>query len=187
MVWYILRDMKRAAVETQSEVDRQFLRRFWKPESVLTPTEVRPPIPVSKWYTSFTSQLELADVSWVVSISYVPVFSEAAYRVLYPLISASVEFVPLVLDEEGHSRTLYAVHAMEELDCVDWARSTAIYRPDGSIAKFSKLRLLENVIAGKPIFRMQVNPVVVVVSDAFKACVETQLSSGIKFYFVEKE
>jgi hypothetical protein len=108
----------------------------------------------------------------------VPVFTKRALQALQPLIGQSIEALPL----ECESEELYAIHALELMDCLDHSRSVVTRFPSGGIMDVEEFVFKKNCDQGKHIFRLTDAPTkYVFVSDQFKSVVEKNKLRGLIF------
>lgn len=112
-----------------------------------------------------------------------PVFSEHALRILYPLIDNSVEIINLESEEKGY----YAINVLSVIDVIDYAKSRFKTFSDGKrIMAFQRYAFKDNDLLKKyNIFKIIDEPRrYAFVSDLFKQVVEENDLKGFVFKMV---
>lgn len=110
-----------------------------------------------------------------------PVFSERAKNILEPLISDSVEFLPLACKDVP----LYAVNVTRVLDCLDLSMSQFKRFSDGRIMRVERYVFKRECLEGEHMFKIpqQVRNRIYV-SEIFKQTVENARLQGMFFYAI---
>ena len=122
--------------------------------------------------------LRLRDfVSWMIQA---PVISDVARSALEPLVSKSVEFLPLI---ELRKKRYYAMNVLRLVDCLDRSESEILYSPDDPerILTINKFQFDRGRIISAPIFKIPDDPSCVFVMQAFIDAVIDSRLTGAKF------
>jgi hypothetical protein len=110
--------------------------------------------------------------------SHIPVFSERAWRILEPLIGASVEALPLACDEG----TFLAINVTDVADCLDHERSSISRFSDGRVMWVDSHVFKEGCVGDRNIFKIPESRLAAVfVSEKFKKAVEDTGLEGLIF------
>lgn len=152
--------------------------------------------------TSFNSTVSLSD-SWTSKFieitdegypsdspifwgkSGVQIISKKAKEVLEPIVSDSIEFLPLI-HKSTHEK-YYAMHVLRVLEALDINNTMFEKLSSGLIIGCEKFVFIPNVVQNEPIFKLYINgkihPNYLLVSDQFKnAVLESELKG---FEFIE--
>lgn len=115
-------------------------------------------------------------------LSHVPIFSERALQILRPLISNSLEALPLKCD----FGKFYAANILDVVDCLDDSLANIERFSSGRIMAIERYAFKEDCIEGKHIFKIPETALQdVLVSDNFKSLVEENGLLGLEFKQVD--
>lgn len=104
--------------------------------------------------------------------------SEKAVSILQPIMGESVELFPVVCT---NGERYFALKALDVVDCLDYSRAVVQRNShSGRVTVINSFAFKEECVGGKNIFRLpELNRVLV--SQAFKDCVENNGLEGLKF------
>ena len=110
---------------------------------------------------------------------HAPVFSERAWNELRPLIEFGVEALPLSYS----SGTYFLIHVLDAVDCLDLSKTHFnVNEISGNITAVYDYAFNKELLVGKHMFKTpQSAGLEVLVSDTFKATVETNGLRGLTF------
>jgi hypothetical protein len=112
------------------------------------------------------------------------VFSQRAWDVLSGSIACRWEALPIIHPSQP---PFYLIHVMEEVDCVDNARSEIERYHDGRVASIERFCLKPDVLVGKHIFRTPfASGSYLLVDDVFRQVVEDHKLKGLKFIAIPR-
>jgi hypothetical protein len=113
-----------------------------------------------------------------------PVFSQRAWDVLNARIDCRWEALPIIHPSQ---KPFYLIHVMEEIDCVDNARSEIERYHDGRVASIERFCLKPELLVGKHIFRTPLaSGSYLLVDDVFRQVVEDHNLKGLKFQAIPR-
>ena len=122
---------------------------------------------------------EAGDFPVLYSYPDMPVFSQRAWDVLSAGIACRWEALPIIHPSQ---KPFYLIHVMEEIDCVDNARSQIRYYHDGRVASIERFCLKPELLVGKHIFRTPfASGSYLLVDDVFRQVVEDHKLKGLEF------
>lgn len=107
----------------------------------------------------------------------VPIFSERALQILFPLIEKDVE----VLELNTPVQKLYLINVINKIDCLDREKSELFFFSNGAIKNIKNITFKEEKIGNSHIFKMPEWRVRTYVSDVFKETVIKNNLVGIKW------
>jgi hypothetical protein len=180
-VWQIDLDRSFAQVEFVNDQDKDEVITFAYPKNIYPYTKnfstiSSKPIPVV-----FNAEKEIPDISYLDIFLSNPVFGKHAYQILMPLIAPYVQVKELSVND---SERWMMISVAEALDCVDRQQTKMFYRPDGTlrgIRPFENLTFRNDVISGRVMFRIDIFPAPILVSDDFKALIDEHKLTGLEF------
>lgn len=108
-----------------------------------------------------------------------PVFSQRAWDVLWPLIDCRWEALPIV---HPSGKPFYIVHVMEVIDCVDLERSKVELYRSGDVAEIERYCLKAEMLVGKHVFKTPIaSGGELLLDDVFREAVEKNGLTGLEF------
>ncbi len=105
------------------------------------------------------------------------IFSEKAWQILQPLIEKSVELLPLKCDSGHYS----VIKVVDVVDCLDYSRAKLKrFSSSGRVMKIESYAFKDECIGDRNIFQLP-EPKTILVSQAFKDCIEKNGLKGLIF------